>query len=129
WVGAALYIAWRIFGKGSLRTSSLLRNAFHINRVYSLATNVFVAANDQTTTFTERRIIDRSLHAAVYFQAIVAHVIGWVDRFVIDGTVNGAARLTGWFGKATRSIQGGNVQLYIFWAIFAIIIFIIWALN
>jgi len=29
-------------------------------------------------------------------------------------------------GSITRSFQNGKIQLYIFWAIFAIIIFLIW---
>jgi hypothetical protein len=43
--------------------------------------------------------------------------------------VNATARLTGFGGKISRSFQGGNVQLYIFWSLFALIIFIIWALK
>jgi NADH-quinone oxidoreductase subunit L len=65
----------------------------------------------------------------VYAQVIVAHVVAWIDRVFIDGTVNGTARLAGFGGKVTRSFQGGNIQLYIFWAVLTIIIFIIWALK
>jgi NADH-quinone oxidoreductase subunit L len=31
-------------------------------------------------------------------------------------------------GSFTRSFQGGKIQLYIFWSVLAIIIFLIWTL-
>lgn len=77
----------------------------------------------------DRNWIDKGIHGVAYAQVIFAHVVAWVDRVFIDGTVNGTARLAGFGGKITRSFQGGNIQLYIFWAVFAIIIFIIWALK
>jgi NADH-quinone oxidoreductase subunit L len=81
------------------------------------------------TASVDRKWIDKSLHALAYGQVMFAHLVGWIDRVFIDGTVNGVARVTGMGGKFTRSFQGGNIQLYIFWAIFAIIIFIIWLVK
>lgn len=129
WVFAALFLARMIFGKRTPETNSLLRNAFYIDTAYSALAEKFTQANERVTSFTEQRIIDQTLHGIVYFQVIIAHITGWVDKHIVDGIVNGTVRVTGWTGQAARSIQGGNVQLYIFWAIFTIIIFIIWALN
>ncbi len=44
----------------------------------------------------------------------------------VDGSVDGVAGVAKGIGSFTRSFQGGKIQLYIFWAIFAIIIFLIW---
>lgn len=129
WAGAALYIAWRISFRNRWPSPTVFRNAFYIDQVYAIGTGILLKANAYSTNFVERKVIDRSLHATVYFQVILAHVAGWFDRYAVDGIVNSAARITGSLGKATRSIQGGNIQLYIFSAMFAIIIFIICALN
>ena len=127
WVLAALLLSWYVFKNRGFTTASLLRNAFYVDKFYEAITNTTVKLASRGVTLTERRGIDRTLHGIVYFQVILAHVAGWIDRTFIDGTVNAIARLTGFGGKITRSFQGGNIQLYIFWSVFAIIILIIWA--
>lgn len=129
WVTAALAASWLLFRKGSFKTSALLRHAFYVDKGYDLFFNYAIRRANHTVTKVERKVIDRGIHGLVYFQVIFAHVVGWIDRAVIDGTVNATARLTGFGGKITRSFHGGNIQLYVFWSIFALIIFIIWALK
>lgn len=129
WVTAALAASWLLFRKGSFKTSALLRHAFYVDKGYDLFFNHAIRRANHTVTKVERKVIDRGIHGLVYFQVIFAHVVGWIDRAVIDGTVNATARLTGFGGKITRSFHGGNIQLYVFWSIFALIIFIIWALK
>ena len=73
--------------------------------------------------------IDGFIHAGVYVQVTFAHFIGWIDHYIVDGSVNGVARLAGGLGAFTRSFQNGKIQLYIFWTALAIIIFLIWMLK
>lgn len=129
WVIAALAVSWLIFRKGSFKTSTIFRNAFYIDKGYDLISDHAIRRANHAVTTVERKVIDRGIHGLVYFQVIFAHVVGWMDRVFIDGTVNATARLTGVGGKITRSFQGGNIQLYVFWSAFALIIFIIWALK
>lgn len=129
WVIAALLTSWYIFRRAPFKTSDTLRNAFYFDRFYAAISDKGVRAATQLVTAMESRAIDRSIHALAYGQVMLAHVIAWVDRTFIDGTVNAAARVIGLGGKVTRSFQGGNIQLYIFWSVFAIIIFIIWAIK
>jgi NADH-quinone oxidoreductase subunit L len=114
---------------GSLRTNTIFKNGFYVDNAYEVAVAKTIYASDRAVTYIEQKWIDKGIHGLVYLQVIFAHVISWIDSVLIDGMVNGIARLTGFGGKITRSFQGGNIQLYIFWAVFAIIIFIIWTLN
>lgn len=125
WVVAALVLSWRIFKPGTFKTSKTLRNSFYLDKAYTVLAGKTIGTSSQAVAWFERRIIDSGIHTLVYAQVIFAHITAWVDRVFIDGTVNGTARLAGFGGKITRSFQGGNIQLYIFWAVFAIIIFII----
>ena len=102
---------------------------FYIDKGYSLLASGAVRRSNIAVTHSEHKIIDRGIHAFVYAQVIFAHVTGWIDSVFVDGTVNAAAKLAGFGGKISRSFQGGNIQLYIFWSVFALIIFIIWALK
>ena len=129
WVCAALLLSWYIFRKPRFRTSDFLRSAFYVDKGYQHVFPTAIATSSRIAAHIDRKWIDKSLHALAYGQVMFAHLIGWIDRVFIDGTVNGVARVTGMGGKFTRSFQGGNIQLYIFWAIFAIIIFIIWLVK
>lgn len=129
WVTGAIFVGWFIFRKENFDTNPLFRNGFYVNDLYDATITASVHSGAKAVSAIDRDWIDKGIHGAAYFQVIFAHVVAWIDRVFIDGTVNGAARLTGIGGKITRSFQGGNIQLYIFWAVFAIIIFIIWALN
>ena len=56
---------------------------------------------------------------------VIAHLIGFFDRFGIDGLVNGAGKLAIGVGQITRSVQGGRIQTYIATA-FALIVLLLW---
>jgi NADH-quinone oxidoreductase subunit L len=129
WIGAAVMLSWYIFSRGNFRTSEVLRNSFYVDKGYEIIVGKTIGVTSSGVSHVEKRWIDSAIHGLVYVQVIFAHVVAWVDRVFIDGTVNGTARLAGFSGKITRSFQGGNIQLYIFWAVFAIIIFIIWAIK
>jgi NADH-quinone oxidoreductase subunit L len=68
------------------------------------------------------------LHLTVYGQVVFAHGVAWFDRHIVDGIVNTGAWLVKRTGSVTRSFQGGRIQLYIFWAVAGLIIFLFFAL-
>jgi NADH-quinone oxidoreductase subunit L len=129
WVIAALMLSWYIFRKNRFKTNDVLRNSFYVDKGYAVVFGKAINITSHAAAYIDRYWIDKGIHAMAYAQVIFAHITAWIDHVFIDGTVNGVARLTGLGGKFTRSFQGGNIQLYIFWAVFAIIIFIIWALK
>jgi len=124
WVLLALTSAY--FIREKLIQSSLLMNNFYLDQLYSF---FIVKPTSQLARFADhldRKWIDGIIHATAYGQVILAHFTHWFDRAIIDGSVDGLAGLAKGVGSFTRSFQGGKIQLYIFWAIFAIIIFLIW---
>jgi NADH-quinone oxidoreductase subunit L len=96
--------------------------------LYQWLTKNIGLAFTQATAQVDKRWIDGSIHASAYGQVIIAHVTGWIDRAIVDGTVNGLAGIMRGVGTFTRSFQAGKIQLYIFWSVFTIIIFLIWTL-
>jgi len=79
------------------------------------------------TLAIDRKWIDRVIHSAVYFQVMIAHVVAWLDRYLVDGIIQLVARVTALLGMLTRSFIGGKIQSYIFWALCGVIIFILWS--
>ena len=124
WVMAALFFAYRLRDKAI--QSTVLINTFYLDRVYSIVILKPTARLANLTDHLDRKWIDGFIHTTVYIQVILAHLTHWIDRFIIDGSVNGAAGAIRGIGAFTRSFQNGKIQLYIFWAIFTIIIFLIW---
>lgn len=126
WVLIALATAYIIRGKSF--QASVLFQGFYINKIVNKLFESPALRVAELTAHTDKKWIDGLLHTSAYFQLIAAHVTGWFDHAIIDGVVNTTAGLARQMGSFTRSFQSGKIQLYVFWAVFAIIIFIIWTL-
>jgi NADH:ubiquinone oxidoreductase subunit 5 (subunit L)/multisubunit Na+/H+ antiporter MnhA subunit len=48
---------------------------------------------------------------------------GSFDHYVVDGLVNGAAFVSGFFGRALRTVQTGKVQTYVAFVIVGVMVF------
>jgi NADH-quinone oxidoreductase subunit L len=128
WVFLALGVAYFCFRSKSLKNivdAPLLSELFFLDRFYRRVIVDPIHKLSMLTVHVDSKWIDRSIHFAAYAQVTIAHVTGWIDKIFINGSVNGVARLAGNIGSVTRSFQGGKIQLYIFWAVFGIIIFLI----
>jgi NADH-quinone oxidoreductase subunit L len=78
------------------------------------------------TDSLDRRFIDKGIDYASIATVVLAHMVAWIDRTFIDGTVNFAAYMTGRVGLLTRSMQGGRIQYYFLYAIFGLLILVVW---
>ena len=126
WVIGALITSYLV-RKKSFNYHTLLQG-FYLDHLYHWTTQNIGLATSRTTAKIDKRWIDGFIHATAYGQVIIAHVTGWIDRALVDGTVNGLAGMAKGVGAFTRSFQDGKIQLYIFWSVFTIIIFLIWTL-
>jgi NADH-quinone oxidoreductase subunit L len=59
---------------------------------------------------------------------VLAPVVAWLDKHLVDGLVNGAAWGAGRFGRLTRSLQAGRVQGYVVAAVLGLLLLVGWAL-
>ena len=53
-------------------------------------------------------------------------LIGWMDRYLVDGLVNFASAWTMRFGRGLRQIQTGRAQDYLYGVVAGFILFVIW---
>lgn len=128
WVLASLALALSLCSRKKWFTSDLLFHSFYLNQLHNTLVVLPTARVAATTYKADRKWIDGAIHALAYVHVTTSHLAGWWDRAIVDGTVNGLASLSRLVGSFTRSFQGGKIQLYIFWSIFAIVIFLIWSL-
>jgi NADH-quinone oxidoreductase subunit L len=128
WVLGALWVSWKMFSTSYRWNSGFLRQSFYLDYVQNLLFVRPAIIFSNATMNIDRRLIDGAIHTLAYAHVTVSHLAGWCDRAIIDGVVNGVASLSRLTGSLMRSFQGGKIQLYMFWAVFAIIIFLIWSL-
>ena len=137
WSLLALGVGYWVFGARSTVHSPQstvnadrgpLYNAFYIDAGYRWLANRPLLMLADMTARVDAKWLDGVLHAAAYVQLTIAHLVGWVDRAIVDGFVRFVAALARMAGNFARSFQGGQIQLYIFWGVLAWIIFLIWML-
>lgn len=126
WIALALLVAYRL--RNSLWQSQVLLNIFYLDTVYASVVTRTSMQLASVTDRIDRRWIDGFLHASAYAQVTIASLAGWFDHAIVDGIVNGLAKLAQGIGAFIRTFQDGKIQLYILWASLAIIIFLIWTL-
>lgn len=129
WVVLALITVWFIYAKKSAPQAVYsIQQGLGIDVFYQKTVGVFVLKLSTLAETTDRKWIDGAIHFTAYAQVGFAHAIAWFDTYIIDGIVNVGAWLAGVVGSFTRSFQGGKIQLYIFWAVAGLIIFLFFAL-
>lgn len=110
------------------KSLSIVQNGFGIDWFYQKTIAPWFIKLAFVTDSADRKWIDGFLHLLAYAQVSFAHGVAWFDRTILDGIVNLGAWLAKTVGAVTRSLQGGNIQLYIFWAAAGLIIFLFFAL-
>jgi NADH-quinone oxidoreductase subunit L len=106
----------------------LFQQGYRLDSLYKITIEQPLLRLTTVSETTDRKWIDGVLHFTAYAQVSIAHVIAWFDTYIIDGSVNALAWFTGVTGSFIKSFQGGKIQLYIFWAVLGLIIFLFFLL-
>jgi len=77
----------------------------------------------------DRKLIDPFLNGLAVANVVLAHIIGWIDKNIIDGLVHLLVRITRMFANLFSKVQSGKVQSYYIWALLSLIGLLIWIMN
>jgi NADH-quinone oxidoreductase subunit L len=129
---AGITLAYFIYRKPALPGSvmnpaaRLFFNNWYFDKVYYylLGRTGFGAAS--LFSYIDSKVIDRAIHIFATGNVVLAHLIGWFDRTIVDGLVNFSVFIAGRTGGITRSLQLGKIQAYFSITLIALILFIIW---
>jgi NADH-quinone oxidoreductase subunit L len=126
----SLLVAWFMFVIKNKPATSILffQNGFRLDSFYKMVIEQPTIKLTTIAETTDRKWIDGVLHFTAYTHVSIAHIIAWFDKYIVDGSVNALATITWAAGSVTRSFQGGKIQLYIFWAVLGLIIFLFFVL-
>lgn len=128
-VSLGLAAGWLLYARQSAPKSALfLQRAFNLDSIYKKLFGQPTLHLATALKRIDRHWIDGVLHFVAFSNASFAHLVAWFDRHIIDGSVNTIAWTAGLVGTFTRSFQNGKIQLYIFWAVAGLIIFLFFLL-
>ncbi|CCH57004.1 proton-translocating NADH-quinone oxidoreductase, chain L [Fibrisoma limi BUZ 3] len=77
---------------------------------------------------TDQRVVDGAVNGLGVGSVVTAHLTNLLDRWGVDGVVNGAAWVAGRLGRLARSVQNGRVQSYITAAVVGLLLMLWWLL-
>jgi proton-translocating NADH-quinone oxidoreductase chain L len=61
----------------------------------------------------DRWVVDGTVNGASTVVRVISSLAGWIDRHLVDGAVNGTGELAHGVGAAMRSAQSGRIRLYV----------------
>ena len=107
------------------RLARLSNSNWHLDAIYR---RTFVAFGESVMRFAnwlDRKVIDRTIDLVGIFGVVLGHVMFWVDRTFVDGTVNASVWVAGQVGNFSRSM-GGRVQQYLLIMLAGLLAVLLW---
>ena len=115
-------LAWAMYGDGvGLLASGLTGGWLPID----VARRPFAAVE----FLARRRYFIDAMFGALYrgFMLALARLVGWIDRYVVDGFLNVASAWTLRAGDRLRRLQSGQAQDYVYGVAFGVLLLLVWA--
>lgn len=72
--------------------------------------------------YFDRKIVDKGIDGFAVIQVIIAHIIKWIDKNVIDGIIKFSAFFAGFMGRRFQGLTSGKVQGQVVTAFFVLLI-------
>ncbi len=124
-ISGAILVGIRIYRKRHLtHIPRIISSQFYLDSLTQHISKLTLAFSG-ITSHIDIRWLDRMIHALVYVQVTFAHVVGWTDRVIVDGFIQGTAYSVKGLGHVTRSWANGKIQTYFLWALAGLLIFIL----
>jgi NADH-quinone oxidoreductase subunit L len=132
-----LLIAYLLYVKGiglGLKNRLFAPNSFlyklsfkhwYLNDLYELLVKIILKIATYFQQF-EQNILDQIIKQFAIFQVVVAQVIAWIDKYLVDGVIDSLVFLVGRMGFTTKSMQDGKIQHYFALTILSLLGIILW---
>jgi NADH-quinone oxidoreductase subunit L len=92
-------------------------NKYYVDELYERVVVRPAQAVARAFSWFDGRILDALVNAVGAVTKVFANLDGAIDKYVVDGAVNGVANLIGWAGGSLRLLQTGRIQTYLYGAL------------
>jgi NADH-quinone oxidoreductase subunit L len=100
-----------------------LLNKWYFDEIYEKWIVVpFVLLTTRALAWFDNTVVDGAVNGAAKITVVASSVSGWFDKYVVDGLVNLTAYVAGFSGLVFRKFQTGRVQTYIVFVVLGIVV-------
>ena len=103
-------------------TYNLSNRNFYLDELYDVVFVHGALKMAHVAYWWDQKVVDRLVNLLGEIQVVFAYLMGWFDRTIVDGMVKMVSCLAMFLGNRTRQMQGGNVQSYLAWAVFGVLL-------
>src|SRR3954469_8853012 len=107
------------------RAWSVIFNKYYVDELYQATIVRGSVLLARAFYWVDQNLIDALVNFMGLLGRAVAYVDAAIDKYIVDGAVNGLASLTWNSGRALRRVQTGHIQAYLYGALGGAIAFVI----
>jgi NADH-quinone oxidoreductase subunit L len=107
------------------RAWALVFNKYYVDELYGATVVRGSVVLSRILYWLDQNLIDGLVNFMGFLGRSVAYVDAAIDKYIVDGAVNGLASLTWNSGRALRRVQTGHIQSYLYGALGGAIVFVI----
>jgi NADH-quinone oxidoreductase subunit L len=96
---------------------TVVYNKYYVDELYQAVVLRPAAGVARALSWFDGRILDGLVNAVGAVTKVFANLDGAIDRYLVDGAVNGVANVIGWAGGSLRLLQTGRIQTYLYGAL------------
>jgi len=100
-------------------------NKWYLDEVYDAAAVNGTLQTGKGLSLFDQKVVDGAVNGSAYVTKFISKISGWFDTYVVDGFVNFTAMLSAFIGLIFRKLQTGKVQTYVVFAVFAVIVLLL----
>ncbi|MFL5250125.1 MAG: NADH-quinone oxidoreductase subunit L, partial [Myxococcales bacterium] len=100
-------------------------NKYYVDEIYGATVVRFSRWLSAVFYWIDQNVIDGIVNFMGFLGRSVAYLDAAIDKYVVDGAVNGLADLFMNSGRTLRRVQTGHIQAYLFGALAGAIAFVI----
>jgi NADH-quinone oxidoreductase subunit L len=104
---------------------AVVYNKYYVDELYQATVVRFSLFLSRALYWFDQNVIDALVMFVGFLGRAIAYVDAAIDTWIVDGAVNGVARLSMAAGRSLRRVQTGHIQTYLFGALAGAIAFVI----
>lgn len=101
---------------------NFLLNKWYFDELYGKTLIAGTHMFSRIMAWFDTKVVDGMVNGAAKITVLGSRLSGWNDNKIVDGLVNLTANVVGWFGATLREVQTGRVQSYILMALGAVVL-------
>jgi NADH-quinone oxidoreductase subunit L len=130
---AGIGLAWLVYRRRALSPDRfadalggvpylLVYNKYYVDEIYEATVVRGVMAVSRLLAAFDRVVIDGIVNGAAVVVRGASALEGWIDKNIVDGSVNLIGAICLWFGNRARALQTGHIYSYLYAIVVGVVV-------